>query len=642
MPLVVADRVQETTTTTGTGTITLAGAVSGYQSFAVIGNGNTTYYAITSGNNWEVGLGTYSTTGPTLARTTILASSAAGAAITLSGTSNVFCTYPAAKSVYEDASNNVDGYPITGGSINNTPIGATTPNTIAGTNISSATAPTNTVPALALTGTPNAASAGKTGVFAIGPNFSASDKNILATYVQNIDDYTQIVIQNPNAGPAASSDVVVNNDNTTGAGVYGDFGINSSAYSGSGPFSLANATYLYSNGGDLVIGTNTANAIRFVANNSATDVATFSSGGVLSLATPLAIGSGGTGKGTGAAALANLYGFTSTATSGGTTTLTNTSNYYQYFTGSSNQTINLPSTATLQQGWSFHIVNASTGTLTVQTSTAALVGTIPSNTTGMPTALTITGNTAADWEFGLTDFLNSTGTGSVVLNSSPTVNFLSLGAGTTASPPLSIASGTNLNTAAAGAIEYDGTAFYGTPDTTTGRGFLPAAQYFRLNAAGTAIGNTIANFFGANSNIPLVANAYYEIDIYALALRGSTAGTAVWTFTNTVAPTRMFVDYEQSPLAGIAAPPGSVTALTNLNFRGTTTTVLAAYTFTTGTLAASVTHYFRFKLYLQNSTGTSLKIQMTAGTGNNSMTPQASSFWVCRRLPANSTGTFAA
>jgi len=107
MALVVADRVQETTTTTGTGTITLAGAVSGFQTFATIGNGNTTYYCVTSGTAWEVGIGTYTSSGTTLARTTILASSAAGAAITLAGTSNVFCVYPAGKSVYQDADGNI-------------------------------------------------------------------------------------------------------------------------------------------------------------------------------------------------------------------------------------------------------------------------------------------------------------------------------------------------------------------------------------------------------------------------------------------------------------------------------------------------------------------------------------------------------
>lgn len=99
MALVVKDRVKETTTTTGTGTVTLAGAETGFQSFSVIGDGNTTYYTIESGNDWEVGIGTYTASGTTLSRDTILESSNAGSAITLSGTSTVFCTYPAERSV---------------------------------------------------------------------------------------------------------------------------------------------------------------------------------------------------------------------------------------------------------------------------------------------------------------------------------------------------------------------------------------------------------------------------------------------------------------------------------------------------------------------------------------------------------------
>lgn len=105
MALIVKDRVKETTTTTGTGTVTLAGASTGFQSFAAIGNGNTTYYAITSGNDYEVGLGTYTASGTTLSRATILESSNSGSAITLSGTSDVFCTYPAEKAVVQDSDN---------------------------------------------------------------------------------------------------------------------------------------------------------------------------------------------------------------------------------------------------------------------------------------------------------------------------------------------------------------------------------------------------------------------------------------------------------------------------------------------------------------------------------------------------------
>ena len=102
MALVLADRVKETTTTTGTGTLTLAGASTGFQSFSVVGNGNTTYYAISSsgGTEWEVGIGTYTSSGTTLARTTILASSNSGSAVNLSaGTKDVFVTLPSSKAI---------------------------------------------------------------------------------------------------------------------------------------------------------------------------------------------------------------------------------------------------------------------------------------------------------------------------------------------------------------------------------------------------------------------------------------------------------------------------------------------------------------------------------------------------------------
>lgn len=109
MALVLADRVQETSTTAGTGTLTLLGAVSGFQSFAIVGNGNTCFYTIVDGSAWEVGIGTYSTTGPTLARTTVISnSSATTSPLTLSAASKpVFLTYPAEKSVNLDASGNV-------------------------------------------------------------------------------------------------------------------------------------------------------------------------------------------------------------------------------------------------------------------------------------------------------------------------------------------------------------------------------------------------------------------------------------------------------------------------------------------------------------------------------------------------------
>jgi len=102
MALVLKDRVKETSTTTGTGTFTLAGAATGFQSFSVIGNGNYTYYCIvdSSAGAWEVGIGTYTSSGTTLSRDTILESSNSGSAVNFgSGNKDVFVTYPAERAV---------------------------------------------------------------------------------------------------------------------------------------------------------------------------------------------------------------------------------------------------------------------------------------------------------------------------------------------------------------------------------------------------------------------------------------------------------------------------------------------------------------------------------------------------------------
>jgi len=102
MAFVLADRVKETTTTTSTGTVTLLGASTGFQSFSAIGNGNSTYYTIAgqTTSEWEVGIGTYTSSGTTLSRTTVLASSNSGSLVNFSaGTKDVFVTYPSERAV---------------------------------------------------------------------------------------------------------------------------------------------------------------------------------------------------------------------------------------------------------------------------------------------------------------------------------------------------------------------------------------------------------------------------------------------------------------------------------------------------------------------------------------------------------------
>ena len=151
----------------------------------------------------------------------------------------------------------------------------------------------------------------------------------------------------------------------------------------------------------------------------------------------LPVANGGTGVTTAPAEAARIMGYTTVATAAGTTVLDNTSSQYQLFTGATTQTITLPVTSTLTTGWTFHIVNNSTGHLTVNSSGANLVATVIPNTTLMVTCIGTTLTTAADWEFGFTDFGSVTGTGSVVLATGPaitggSINNMTVGATTAA------------------------------------------------------------------------------------------------------------------------------------------------------------------------------------------------------------------
>jgi hypothetical protein len=169
---------------------------------------------------------------------------------------------------------------------------------------------------------------------------------------------------------------------------------------------------------NLSVGSATVSNVVVTGNATIFGTASISN---LALTTALPISSGGTGATVAAAANANLNGFTNVATSGGTTTLSNTSTVYQLFTGTQNQTVVLPVANTVTTGWSFHIVNNSTGNLSVQSSGANAVINIVSGTTAMCTCILASGTTEASWEAGLTDFSTSTGTGSVVLSTSPTI-----------------------------------------------------------------------------------------------------------------------------------------------------------------------------------------------------------------------------
>jgi len=238
MSLVLADRVRETTDSTGTGTITLGGAVSGFQSFSVIGNNNTTYYTISGGTQWEVGIGTYY--GGTLARTTVIASSTGSKLDLAAGTKDVFVTYPAEKSVNQDANNRVL-IPYTSGITDTGSL-----------NVGSATLHTDS------------------GVIA---GFTASEPLYLYTSLQNTD-----------SGATSYASYAVNDGGHT---AYGELGINNANYSylaagfPDNGFSTPLASFVESYGGPLVLGSRDNQKISFIVNGaySTTDVMTINTNG---------------------------------------------------------------------------------------------------------------------------------------------------------------------------------------------------------------------------------------------------------------------------------------------------------------------------------------------------------------------------
>jgi hypothetical protein len=145
MALIVKDRVQETTTTTGTGAVSLLGAVSGYQSFGAIGNANTTYYCIAgqTTSEWEVGIGTYTAAGASLSRDTVLSSSNSGSLVAFSaGTKSVFVTYPSTYTVNSQtgtAANATTAAACTGNSATATTAAACSGNSATATTATTAT-----------------------------------------------------------------------------------------------------------------------------------------------------------------------------------------------------------------------------------------------------------------------------------------------------------------------------------------------------------------------------------------------------------------------------------------------------------------------------------------------------------------------
>lgn len=238
MSLVLADRVRQTSTTTGSGTLTLDGSVTGFQSFAAIGNGNTTYYTITLDAQWEVGIGTYSA--GTLARDTVISSSTGSKIIFGAGTKDVFVSYPAEKSVNQDANNRVL-IPYTSGVTN-------------------------------------------VGSLNVGDVTGHTDSGVIAGFTASEPLYLYTSLQNTSSANTSYASYAVNDGGHT---AYGELGINNANYSYTAAgfpnngFSTPLASFVESYGGPLVLGSWDNQKISFIVNGAVntTDAMTINTNG---------------------------------------------------------------------------------------------------------------------------------------------------------------------------------------------------------------------------------------------------------------------------------------------------------------------------------------------------------------------------
>lgn len=211
---------------------------------------------------------------------------------------------------------------------------------------------------------------------------------------------------------------------------------------------------------------------------------------------------------------------------------------------------------------------------------------------------------------------------------------LKAGTATANTAPLKFTLGTNLTTPEAGAIEFDGVVAYSTNDATTGRGFMPSVNIFRLTANGAAIGPAIANFFGATSAIQLVGGGVYEIEAYCYFLK-TTAGTVTVTATTSLAPANLSGTVQYGNVVG-----GTATGASNqINLFNSTATASAFGA--SGSLTTAVNHLFIVKLIVEaNASASNLRINFTSSAGT--VTPLRTSYYKVTKLPLSNTGIFVA
>jgi hypothetical protein len=214
------------------------------------------------------------------------------------------------------------------------------------------------------------------------------------------------------------------------------------------------------------------------------------------------------------------------------------------------------------------------------------------------------------------------------------IGLLEIAAGTSTKAPLELTAGTLTSSPVVGAVEYDGVTQYFVGNATSGRGYTPTTQIFRLAANGSAIGPTIANYFGANSAINLIGGGTYEIEVYCYFTK-TTAGTVVITATSSLAPVNLNGIVQFGPATGGTAQ-GASGQISLFNSTSTAAAFGASPSLTTG-----VNHAMIIRLIVEaNASASNLRINFTSSAGT--VTPLRGSYYKVTRLPAANTGSFAA
>ena len=221
--------------------------------------------------------------------------------------------------------------------------------------------------------------------------------------------------------------------------------------------------------------------------------------------------------------------------------------------------------------------------------------------------------------------------GTTGITSPPTVT---LEAGTATAAPLDFTAGTNLTTPIAGAVEFDGANFYATIDTTSGRGFTPVSQLFRLTANGSAIGAAIADYFGATSSITMAIGGVYEVE-FNLYFTKTTAGTVTFTLTSAQAPVNLNAFYVGTPVGGVGTVGTAQTAALAAS------TSAAAALPVTGSLTSGVNHQYVIKAIVEANATTAGTFKLQATESAGTITPLRGSYYKVTRLAAGNVGTWA-